>query len=172
VVIYDTLGSLPSDFDSLRFEYKFKGQFAALKYGTSVLKQDSLFNLASGASKTFVAHGQDSTTQSYAVYAAAATTLTIQFQDLWPEVYPTTSGFAISGDVLNGTDVTSIDTYASWTASPGTVVNGVTINGATLNYGDAVDYTKPVVFMVSVTDSNLGGITYQIPFTATINVVK
>jgi hypothetical protein len=171
VVIYDNFGSAASNFDSLRFEYAFKGSFAVLKYGTSALKQDSLFNLSS-SSKTFVARGQDSTSQSYAVHAVAAPMLTLSFPTLNPVVNATTSDFGIAADVLNGTTITALSTTASWTASPGTVINGMTVDGAVYVPGGPVDYTKPVAFVLSVTDTNLGGITYLITYKATVNVVK
>jgi hypothetical protein len=172
IVVYDTLGSVAStDFDSLAFEYAFKGSFAVLKYGTQVLKQDALFNLSSGT-KTFVAHGQDSTTQSYAVYAVAAPKLTLSFNSLNPVVNAKTTNFSITADVLNGTNTAALGTTATVTPAAGTTVS-ITANGALLISGVPanVDYTKPVAFVLSVTDTNLG-ISYLINYTATVNVVK
>ncbi len=178
IVIYDTLGSVASTaFDSLRFEYVNKGSFSVLKYGSHVLKQDSLFNLSSGqisaSVKTFVSHGQDSTSQTYTVYAVAAPKLELKFNGLNPTVTATTTDFGIAANVLKGTVLSSIATTAVWTASPNTTINGVTANGVAFNgTGDIVDYSQPAVFVLSVTDANLGGITYLVTYTATLNVVK
>lgn len=168
IVIYDTLGSVAANFDSLRFEYAMKGSFSVVKYGSHVLKQDSLFNLSS-STKTFVAYGQDSTSQSYTVYAVAAPKLTLSFATLNPVVDAKTTNFEITADVLSGTTITALATTATWTASPGTVVNGMTVDGAAFVQGANIDYTKPVAFVLSVTG---GGITYLIAYTATVNVVK
>lgn len=169
IVIYDTLGV--TDFDSVKFDYVAKGKFA-----TGDLDQDKQLDLTS--SKSLVITAQDNSKGTYKIYAVAAPKLEISFNSLNPAVKATTTNFSISADVLNGpgtplpTYISSLATTTVITTAAGVTVNGITANGASFNSGDPVDFSSAVTFVISVTDANLGGITYDVTYKASVNVVK
>ncbi len=171
IVIYD-LGT--TVFDSVRVKYETNGTFA-----TGSLKQDSLLNLTSPG--TLVITAQNNSTASYKIYAVAAPKLTLAFNSLVPAVPMVTTNFGITADVLNGPGsplpdyIKTLATTSTVTLPSGVTVTGITVgdgvNQVTFNSGDAVDYSSNAVFVLSVNDANLG-ITYEVTFTASVNVVK
>jgi hypothetical protein len=172
IVVYDNFGV--TDFDSVRLAYTTNGSFAS-----GQLKQDSLLNLTS--SKTLVITAQDNSTGSYTIHAVAAPNLTLAFNGLTPAVTATTSNFGITADVLTGptvppnpfpTYIQTLATSSTITTVAGVSVNSITANGAPFSSGDVLDFTSPVTFVITVTDANLGGITYSVTYKASVNVVK
>lgn len=174
IVIYDTLGTPLSQFDSVTIGYELDGDFAILKYNGTEMDQDTRLNLTS--MQELDVYSQDSTTaggiQTYEVYAADAPKLALSFPNLSPDpaggVNPTDFTFAFN--VLSGTDVTSINTLATTTDPAGVTVTSMRVDGALFVSGGAVDYSDPVEFQLTVLDSNLG-VSYVVTYTVTVEVV-
>ena len=174
IVIYDTLNTPSTQFDSVRIGYELDGEFAILKFGGEVMDQDSMLNLT--ASKELEVYSQDSTSaegiQTYTVYAVAAPKLALSFPGLVPDpadgVEPT--NFNINISALKGTDKSSISTLASTTMPAGVVLTGTKVDGVTFVNGSDVDYSEPVEFELTVADANLG-ISYTVTYTVTVTVV-
>jgi len=137
--------------------------------------------------KTIKVIPQDSVVTGPATYDVYATSrvpkLALSFNTLLPPVAGSNSGFAITLSVLTGTNTAAIPTTADWiTGTPG-APGEVTVTSVMITEGDAaprafvpggpVDYSKPVKFELTVTDSQLGGgITYKVYYTATVKVLK
>ena len=174
IVIYDTLDTPASQFDSIRVGYELDGDFAILKYGGKVMDQDSLLNLTT--MKEFDVYSQDSTTaggiQTYEVYATDAPKLALSFPGLSPDpaagVEP--ENFSISITALQGTDIADINTLATTSDPIGVTVTGMKVDGATFVSGGSVDYSEPVEFELTVADTNIG-VTYTVVYTVTVTVV-
>jgi hypothetical protein len=174
IVIYDTLNTPITQFDSVRIAYELDGEFALLKYGGKVMDQDTLLNLTS--LKEFDVYSQDSTSaggiQTYSVYVVDAPKLALSFPGLIPDpadgVKPT--NFSINISALRGTDKSSINTLTSTTSPAGVTVTGTKVDGVNFVSGSAVDYSEPVEFALTVADSNLG-ISYTVTYTVTVTVV-
>jgi len=174
IVIYDTLGTPAEQFDSVRFGYELKSQFAILKYGGKVLKQDSLLNLKAG-SKQVVLFPQDTAVvgtagpQTYTVYKAVAPKLKLSFPLLNPPVNGKTTDFNIKLNVLTGTNVSALSTKYTLDLPAGVTLVGIKANGAAFTDLAVVNFTKPVTFAVTVNDSVAG--TYVVTYTATVTVL-
>ena len=174
IVVYDTLGTASTQFDSVGIGYELDGEFAILKHGGKTLAQESVLNLTTV--QEVQVFSQDSANsggiQTYAVHAVAAPKLGLSFPGLVPDpaanVNPT--NFAIDISVLSGTDVSNIKTVASTTSPVGVTVTGIKVDGATFISGTDVDYTEPVEFQLTVTDANKG-VTYTVTYTVTVTVV-
>lgn len=174
IVVYDTLNTPSTQFDSVKVGYVLDGKFALLKYNGKILKQDAVLDFSS--SKQLQVYSQDSTTaggiQTYRVYAAAAPKLGLSFTGLNPDpaaaAKPT--NFSIDINALSGTDLSSINTVTTITAPVGVTVTGVKVDGATFVSGASVDYSEPVEFDLTVNDTNLG-VTYVVTYTVTVTVV-
>jgi hypothetical protein len=175
IVVYDTLGTPSEQFDSVRVGYELKGAFAILKYGDTVMKQDSLLDLTS--TQTLDVYSQDSSNtdgiKTYTVYATDAPKLALSFPLLTPDpaagVEPTNFDFAIN--VLKGTDVSSINTVATTEDPPGVTVIAKKVNGKPFVSGTAVDYSKPVQLELIVDDPRIG-VTYSVTYTITVTVIQ
>jgi hypothetical protein len=174
IVIYDTLGTPSTQFDSIQVGYALDGEFAILKYDGKVLGQDSRLDLTSALE--FEVFSQDSANaggiQTYSVHAVAAPKLGLSFPLLIPDpaagVEPT--NFAIDIDVLDGTDVSSINTVASTSSPAGVSVTGMKVDGVAFVSGTDVDYSEPVELELTVNDTN-EGVTYTVTYTVTVTVV-
>jgi hypothetical protein len=184
LVVYDVQGSPAEQFDSLSLDYALTGSFAYAKYNgaTKKMKAKDTVNLLSP--KTIKVIPQDSVVTGPATYDVYATSrvpkLSLAFNTLLPPVAGSNSGFAITLNVLTGTDVDAIPTTADWLTD---LPTGVIVSAVMITEGDAaprafvpgglVDYSKPVKFELTVTDSQLGGgITYKVYYTATVKVLK
>lgn len=174
IVIYDTLGTPSSQFDSVRIGYELDGDFALLKYGGKVMEQDSMLNLTTDTE--LEVYSQDSTNaggiQTYAVYAVDAPKLHLSFPLLIPDpaddVEP--ENFTMNVNVLKGTDVSDIKTLATTDNPTGVTVTGMKVNGATFVSGTAIDYSEPVELELTVDDGNLGVI-YKVVYTITVTAI-
>jgi hypothetical protein len=180
LVVYDTLGTPSTQFDSVRIGYALTGSFAILKYGGKVLKQDSLFNLADATQEMFVVYPQDSAvsgTTTYDVYATDAPKLVLEFSDLNPAPIgiekPTNFTYDIK--VLSGTDVSAIATRATIEAPLGVTVSQIkVVDGPTLvqTVPDDVNYTLPTKIELTVVDTRLnGGVTYKVVYNVNVSVI-
>lgn len=173
IVIYDTLDTPAAQFDSIRVGYDLDGEFAILKYGGKVLEQDSMLNLT--AMKEFDVYSQDSANaggiQTYEVFAVDAPGLNLSFPGLSPD--PTDKAveenFNITINVLEGTDITAINTVAL-PDDPTGVTSTVSVADQAWAPGGAVDYSEPVQFELEVVDTNIG-VTYTVVYTVTVTVV-
>ena len=173
IVIYDTLNTPATQFDSIRVGYELDGEFAILKYGGKVMDQDSMLNLTSA--KEVMVYSQDSANaggiQTYTIHAVAAPKLGLSFPTLVPDpaadVEPT--NFSLNISVLEGTDVSSINTVATTSSPAGVTVTGMKVDGVVFA-GGAVDYSEPVEFQLTAVDANKG-VTYTVTYTVTVTVV-
>lgn len=174
IVIYDTLGTEASQFDSVRIGYELDGEFALLKYGGEKMEQDSMLDLT--VAQAFDVYAQDSTSaegiQTYNVYAVDAPKLSLSFPGLIPDpaqgVEP--ENFTLSINALAGTDLSDINTIATTEKDAGVIVTGMKVNGAAFVSGGSVDYSEPVEFELMVDDTNLG-ISYTVVYTVSVTVV-
>jgi hypothetical protein len=174
IVIYDTLGTPSTQFDSIRFGYQLKSQFAILKYGAKVLKQDSLLNLKA-VSKQVVLYPQDTAVvgtagpQTYTIKTTVAPKFQISFP-LNPVVQGKTTDFNIKLNVLKGTTTGSIPTnYTITFPSASVTLVNIKANGVLFTDGAIVNYTKPVTFEITVNDPAVG--IYVVTYTATVTVL-
>jgi hypothetical protein len=172
VVIYDVLGTSVADFDSVRLNYAVNGKFAIVKYNDKKLKQDSLLNLTT--KKTIVVFGQDSVQAAYDIYAVAAPKLSLSFNSLIPPVAGKTENFTIKLTVLPNTSITDLIATTSVQTPLGVTVTGIKaiagevetiapVNGVT----PPINFTKPVIFELTVQDNNLG-FSYKVRYEATV----
>lgn len=180
LVVYDTLGTASTQFDSVRIGYALTGSFAILKYGGKVLKQDSLFNLADATQEMFVVYPQDSAvsgTATYDVFATDAPKLVLEFSELNPAPIgiekPTNFTYDIK--VLSGTDVSAIATRATIEAPLGVTVSEIkVVDGPTLTMGvpGDVNYTLPTKIELTVVDTRLNGtVTYKVVYNVNVTVI-
>ncbi|HYC84603.1 MAG TPA: hypothetical protein VEB86_05240 [Chryseosolibacter sp.] len=171
IVLYDTLNTPVNRFDSVCVGYELTGAFATLLFGGEELEQDSLLDLT--GAKALVVDPQDpnGASKNYTLYSARAPKLTLAFTDLNPEVQATTQNFAINAIVLKGTNLASIGTTASVALPPNVLVTSITADGNLVVEGveTPVNYTKPVKFVLNVTDT-VRNISYQVTYTATVTV--
>ena len=174
IVIYDTLGTPSTQFDSMEIAYELDGAFARLKYNGKNLAQETVIDLTT--EKEFQLYSQDSANsggiQTYRVLAVAAPKLGLSFPALVPDpakdVQP--SDFSLNISVLSGTDITNINTATSTSAPAGVSVTGMKVNGVAFVSGSAVDYSDPVEFELTINDVNMG-LTYKVIYTVTVTVV-
>jgi hypothetical protein len=171
IVLYDTLGTPVNKFDSVRLSYAFAAKFAKMEYKGGALAQDSLFkglqNNTPGADQTITVVAENSTERNYPIYIVAAPKMTLRFAGLIPEVVGTTTNFNIELRALKQAGK-SIVTTADFDLPAGVTVVGTEANGLPFVSGlTSVDYTKPVVFELTVLDTNIGK-TYVVTYTATL----
>jgi len=194
-VVYLPYGSPANMYDSIEVSYATAGSFSVLKYGAEKPKMKQGRSIDLTATKTLVVVPQDSTTSippagttpnaSYTLYATTAPKLELSFSDLIPKVSGTTSGFNIAFSVIKGTSLTNLVTATKETLPAGVTINSYTtlstadgstpqpfIPSVTPGVGiTPVDYTKPVKFMLNVTDTNIG-VTYTVVYTVTVTEVQ
>jgi hypothetical protein len=182
IVLYDTLDTPATNFDSVRVGYAVNGAFANLKFGGKKLKQDSLLNLADATDEQFVVHPQDSLgatgNATYTLYATDAPKLLLAFNELNPDPIgiddPTDFTYTIK--VLSGTDITDIATTATTDLPLGVTVTAIeVVDGPTLVAGvpTGVDYTLPTKIVLTVMDTRLGtGVTYEVVYNVSVSVVE
>jgi hypothetical protein len=173
IVLYDVYGTARDKYDSVATGYTLDGSFAYLVSGTSHLKQGAVLNLLATTGQTLVVHSQDSvaTTATYKLYATTAPSIAFAFNALNPQVTGTVTGFGVAFDVLNGTDFAALATTTTPTLPAGVTITGMKAGAVTFNSGDVVDYTDDVTFTITVNDTNIG-VTYQMTYTVSVNVVK
>jgi hypothetical protein len=169
IVLYDVYGTPATSFDSVRFAYALTSKFSIAKYNGKLLKQDSLLNLT--ASKHIVVFNQDSVQAPYDIYAVAAPKLQLSFLGLTPNVAGTTTDFAIAATVLKGTNITALVPTSTFTLPSGvTVLSTKAADAPFISGVTTVDFTKPVVFELTVHDTNLG-FDYKVKYTVTVTVI-
>jgi hypothetical protein len=180
LVVYDTMGTPTTNFDSIRIGYKLDGSFSYLKYGQKKLKQDSLFNLAVDPIEQFVVFPQDSLvtgTATYNVYAVAAPKLKLNFNELVPSPVgsfkPTNFNYDVR--VLAGTDISQLSTIATIEVTANQSVTDIKVmdGGPTLVAGvpSDINFTIPQKIELTVNDTGLG-ITYKVIYSVSVTVVQ
>lgn len=173
VVVYDTLGTGATRSDSVSFVFALNNTFGTAKIGTKALKSGDTLNLSTDKVVTLTA--QDASSADYKLAFRAAPRLTVTFADLNPMVAgKSDASSAIALDVLNGTTVASLKPTLTFDAPLGAVVGTINIDkgdspAVPFVPGTALDFTKPVTFIVPVTDA---GVTYNVKYTVTLTVVK
>ena len=172
VVVYDTIGTGATRSDSVSFVFALNNSFGTAKIGTKVLKDADTLNL--NADKVVTLTAQDASSADYALAFRAAPRLNVAFATLNPTVSGKSNGdWAVNLDVLNGTTVTALTPTLTFDTPVGAVVGAIQTqvgDAAPVVYaGGALDFTKPVTFIVAVTDA---GVTYDVKYTVTVTVVK
>lgn len=169
VVLYDTLGTPSTSFDSLKINYELDGKFAKLLDASDKdVAQDALLNLTT--SKQLKVKAQDGTVKNFSVYAVAAPKLTLAFNGLLPTVSGANTNFGIGLNVLKGTDVATLVTTAAIATPAGVTVTSMKADGVAFVSGGVVDFTEPVEFELTVNDTNIGK-TYKVIYTAKVTVL-
>jgi hypothetical protein len=177
IIAYSPYGISPDIFDSTRVGYALTGKFSILKYNGKKVKQDSLLDLTTAVRKQLVVWAQDSSTATYDIYTAQAPKLELEFEDLIPVVKGVTSDFGITVTVLAGTDEKDLVPTATITEPAGVtsllsdlkvVIDGVPT--PFVSETTSVNFDDPVVFELTVTDTNLG-FTYKVRYTVTVVIV-
>lgn len=162
VVLYDTLGTPASRFDSVKFGYALNGTFAIVKYQGKKMPQDTRLNLTS--SKSIVVYAQDSTQSPYTVYAAVAPKLRLDFPGLTSLVSTSTRNFEIELTVLPGTSLQRT-AESEITLPAGVALTGVNViqmSGTNevstpfVSNVTVVDFSKATIFEIVVTDPTIG----------------
>jgi hypothetical protein len=165
VVFYDTIGTPVNKFDSIRIAYTLTGKFAK-----NSVAQDALIEgiTSTQGSKNFVVTAQDPAvpTKKYDLYAVAAPKFTIEFTGTNVLIKGKTNNFTIDIRTLKEAGVSHATTF-NFNTPAGVTVDNVKVKGNVVNSGDVIDYTKPVNFNITVTDSNIGK-TYVVTYTATL----
>ncbi|MEI9920053.1 MAG: hypothetical protein WDO14_14835 [Bacteroidota bacterium] len=168
IVVYDTAGVDPDDYDSVAFTFARNNSFGYVKLGTHKLSDKDTLDLSSDQTVTAVA--QDSSRVDYTLAFRAAPELTVSFPALNPLVEGSNDGsFAVNLNVLTGTTVAALKPTLDF---GGATIGQIKIDKGSdpaINYnaGDTVNFTKPVTFIVPVTD---GGVTYNVRYTVTLTV--
>jgi len=201
-VVYLPYGSPANMYDSIEVSYATAGSFSVLKYDVEKPKMKQGRRLDLTAPKTLVVVPQDSTTSippagttpnaSYTLYATTAPKINLSFTNVTPVLYGKTDGFNIAFNAITGTDVTSLIpdlppppvTVPPSPPNP-TLPAGVTINSyQTQSTADnspvlpftpgvtAVNFSKPVKFILDVTDSSIPAVTsYKVVYTVSVTVI-
>ena len=180
VILIAPNGTPTNQFDSVRVKWALTGEFATLKKGTGTLKQDTLLNFTSA--QTLTVKAQDSTTLDHKVYVVAAPQLTLSFPQLVPPVTGANDKFNIKLSVLSDSfdDYEAVPTtFAIPTQPAGVSISSVTITelakgtdevpaeAVAFTSGGLVDFTKNVLFTLTVVDTNIG-VTYEVVYTASV----
>jgi len=175
VVLFDTLGSALTNFDSVTVKYELDGKFATLAYKGAALAQGKpAIDFSNNAAPVqMIVHSEDSvnTTATYKIYAATIPKLTVSFSALNPTVSGSNTNFAVSLDVLNGTDHTAIATTVAFQLPAGVATGLMTTDGNAFVSGGMIDYSNDVKLAVQLIDANLG-FTYWAVYTLSVTVVK
>jgi len=170
IVLYDTAGmGVPTSYyDSVALHLPLNNSFGYAKIGTHKIGDKYMVNLSTDQTITAVA--QDSSSVDYKLAFRAAPTLNLSFPDLNPVVSGSNdAGFNVNLNVLKGTTVASLKPTLDF---GGATIGQIKIDkgsspAVNFNAGDTVDFTKPVTFIVPVTD---GGVTYNVWYTVTLTV--
>jgi len=168
IVLYDTAGVPASYYDSVALHLPLNNTFGYAKIGTHKIADKYLVNLTSDQTVTAVA--QDSSRVDYKLGFRQAPWLTVSFPALNPVVSGTNdASFAVNMNVLKGTTIGALKPTLDF---GGATIGQIKIDKGSdpainFNAGDTVDFTKPVTFIVPVTD---GGVTYNVKYTVTLTV--
>jgi trimeric autotransporter adhesin len=177
IILYDTLGTPSTRFDSVKLGYVLDGKFAIVKYAGKKIGQDVQFNLTS--SKQIVVYGQDSVQAAYTVYAAAAPRLTVDFPGLTSLVGVSQKNFDIELTVLSGTTLQRT-AETNVTLPVGVTVTGINVvqmntagtaevSTPFVSNVTVVDFSKATIFELMVTDPTVGNyrVRYNVKVTKT-----
>jgi len=178
IVIYNKLGTVAADFDSIAFDYSLTGSFAYVKYAGKKLKAKTQLDLSS--SKQVEVTAQDSSKATYTVYAKAAPKLSLSLLSFDPDVIGTTTDFTVALNVLTGSEpalaaipLTAVvdPAGASMKITELSTVTDALPNGVPKAFtsGDVVNLTKGAKIELTVTD---GGVTYKVVYTVNVTVLK
>jgi hypothetical protein len=170
IILYDTVGmGVPTSYyDSVALHLPLNNSFGYAKIGTHKIADKYLVNLTSDQTVTAVA--QDSSRVDYKLGFRKAPTVTVSFNDLNPVVSGSNdANFVVNLNVLKGTTIAALKpTLDFGTATIGQIMIDKGASPAiNFNAGDTVDFSKPVTFIVPVTD---GGVTYNVKYTVTLTV--
>lgn len=147
IVLYDTLNSTITAYDSLSFDFALNGSFAGAKYkgnngtwhvdGEKLEGKDTL-NLKDNPGVTFTVTAEDGTTEDYTVYIGEAPKLYAATTNLNPGVSGSSDpSYALTLTLLDGTDKTDIDTDFTFDLPDGATIADVEVIGGD-NDGDSL----------------------------------
>jgi hypothetical protein len=184
-VLYLPYGSPSNMYDSIEVSYATAGSFSVLKYGAEKPKMKQGRRLDLSTNKTLVVVPQDSAgttpSASYTLYATTAPKIDLSFTNVTPVLNGKTDGFNITFNAITGTDLLTLKPAVIETlpGAPGVVtINSYTTqstadNSPVLAFTPGttpVNFTKPVKFMLNVTDTSIG-VTYTVVYTVTVTVI-
>jgi hypothetical protein len=181
IVMLAPHGQIADVFDSVRVKYETEGKFSILHYATEVdtLTQDSLLNFIITQKSVTVEAQEETIKATYPIFTAIAPKLELSFQTLNPAVVGKTELFDITLKTLKTTPLTALATTAAITeahAGQGNfTMETVPIDSNDANdlpiafaSGNNVNFTTPVKFIVTFTDTNLPGKTIKVEYTVTV----
>lgn len=185
VVVYDTLNSTLTAYDSLGFDFTLNGSFASTKYTAAngwhaadeKFEAKDTLDLGGNPGVDFTVTAENGDTETYTVYMGEAPKLHVMSTNLNPSVSGTSNeNFAVNLNVLDGTDKTDIDSDFTFDVPAGATITQVKIAGAALPlvgvggvYSAAsVDYSAGIKLEVTVSHPDVPEsyvVTYSIGLT-------
>ncbi|HEY8938336.1 MAG TPA: hypothetical protein VIM65_24115 [Cyclobacteriaceae bacterium] len=184
LILYDVYQTPSTSFDSVTFSYALDNPFGVLHYGSEVapMKQDRRIDLTS--TKTVKLMAQDSATtggHAFNIYAVDAPLLLFTTTDPVPDIVDVNTGFVALVKALKGTVTDSkIDLDFNVTAPSNVSIVSITLKdasnpgGVTVSNGGTheVDFSDAVTVTIRVTDNRIGGLTYDVVYTAGLTELK
>lgn len=175
IVLYDTLpvdeASYTGYYDSVQIsKYEMVSEFAFINYDGKRLT-DQRLNLSTSAEVT--AYAQDSTnvSEDYTIYAVIAPKLHLTTTNLAPNVEGDITGFNINFNLLDHTNLSSIQLEEMVELPSNTTLLSIKADGDAFSDGDFVDLTEPVDFEVTVHNNTLN-IDYTVTYTVAVTKLK
>lgn len=175
IVLYDTLpvdeASYAGYYDSVQIsKWEMVSEFAFINYDGKRLK-DQRFDLST--TKEITAYSQDSlnVSEDYTIYAVIAPKLHLTTINLTPNVDGDINGFDINFNLLDNTNLASIQLEEMIELPSNTTLLGIKAGGDPFADGDFVDLTEPVDFEVTVRNNTLN-IDYTVTYTVAVTKLK
>lgn len=184
LVLYDTLNSPAANFKKLSFNYAFNNAFAALhKNGVAQkLAENDTLDFSSPVTLKALAQDSASVQHTYTIYGVQAPK--IQLTSPGITIATVTTNFNILVKALKGS-VTDSKVNLTFNVPPISIPSGVTLQSITLKDADhtggivvangtdqVVNFSDAVTITLHVTDSNAGGTTYDVVYTAGLTELK
>jgi hypothetical protein len=181
IVMLAPHGQIADVLDSVRVKHETVGKFSIVHYATAIdtLKQDSLLNFINTQKSVTVEAQEESNKATYPISTAIAPKLELSFLTLNPAVVGKTELFGITLKVLKTTTLTAVPTASTITeAHAGQVItqirtvpiddNDANDTPVAFTTGTPVNFSTPVKFIVTFTDTNLPGKFINVEYTVTV----
>jgi hypothetical protein len=184
LILYDIYDSPVENYDSVQFSYELDNPFGALHLGTEVdkLHQDTRLDLTTAKTLKLLAQDSASVQHAFTLHIVNAPLLTLAKADADNTITSVNTNFTILVKALKGTVTNSTipDVTFDIDEPSGVNVNSITFTdidnpgGVTLSPGDSynINFNDAVTIVLHVTDSNLGGISYDVTYTAGLTELK
>lgn len=180
IILYDTMGITPGDYDSVAVDYAVNGKFSYVRYGdagfTKVGGKDTVD--LSGSPVEFDIVPQDSTASApdgivhYNLFVAEAPYLLLNFgAPLNPQVDgKSDADWNLNMNVLNNTNTAAISTNFDFDAPDGMTILEIKADGNVVTDGSVINYKKPVSVDATVKDAD--GNVFTVRYTVSVTVLK